>query len=98
VHARLEAAGLHAEFDVAIEALADMPDSAQARTDYGRRRDTLQNWVIGPGQWSQANSGTASTATPARSRRTLTVNPPDLCNHARLNSHITKEKLRNWRP
>jgi hypothetical protein len=57
VHNRLETAGRRAEFDAAIEALADTLDTAQARTDYGRRRSALQDWVISPAHWSQLISG-----------------------------------------
>lgn len=64
VHNRLEAAGRRAEFDAAIEALADTLDTAQARTDYGRRRSALQDWVISPAQWSQLISGLPTRCSP----------------------------------
>ena len=64
VHSRLEAAGRRAEFDAAIEKLADALDTAQARTDYGRRRSVLWDWVISPAEWSQLISGLPARCSP----------------------------------
>jgi hypothetical protein len=64
VHNRLAAAGQRAEFDTAIEALAGTLDTAQARTDYGRRRSALQDWVISPAHWSQLISGLPARCSP----------------------------------
>jgi len=64
VHSRLKAAGRRAEFDAAIEALAGTLDTAQARTDYGRRRSALQDWLISPAQWSQLISGLPARCSP----------------------------------
>jgi hypothetical protein len=57
VHGRLEAAGQQTVFEAAIDALADMLDTAVDLTDYGRRRQALRGWVISPAEWTQLTAG-----------------------------------------
>jgi hypothetical protein len=54
---RLAATGRQAAFDKAIDALADHLDAHPALTDYGSRRNALDNWSIPPTDWARLTSG-----------------------------------------
>lgn len=64
MQSRLRAARQQTDFGAAIADLADMLDSAQARIDYGQRRDVLRNWVINSARCSQLISGLHGTCSP----------------------------------
>jgi hypothetical protein len=54
---RLAATGRQAAFDQAIHALADYLDAHPALTDYGSRRNALDNWSIPSADWTQLTNG-----------------------------------------
>ena len=56
IHRQLNA-GRRAEFDTAIDTLADMLDTADTRIDYGKRRHALRAWAISPRRWCQLITG-----------------------------------------